>query len=61
MYASLALLHDVGKQTIPGEILNKPGPLTREEFEIMKSHTTQGCGVLERVPGLCRCEAFPLI
>ena len=33
MYASLALLHDVGKQTIPGEILNKPGPLTREEFE----------------------------
>ena len=61
MYASLALLHDVGKQTIPGEVLNKPGPLTREEFEIMKSHTTQGCGVLERVPGLCRCEAFPLI
>lgn len=61
MYASLALLHDVGKRTIPGEILNKPGLLTREEFEVMKSHTIQGCSVLERVPGLCRCEAFPLL
>ena len=61
MYASLALLHDVGKQAVPEAILNKPGQLTQEEFEIMKSHTIRGCGVLEQVPGLCRCEAFPLI
>ena len=43
MYAALALLHDVGKRAIPSEILDKPGPLTKEEFEVMKTHTTQGC------------------
>ena len=35
-------LHDVGKIAVPPEILNKPGRLTDEEFEIMKSHTTAG-------------------
>ena len=40
LYATLALLHDVGKRAIPQEILNKPGYLTPEEFEVMKSHTT---------------------
>ena len=35
-------LHDVGKLCIPQEILNKPGRLTDEEFEIMKTHTTKG-------------------
>ncbi len=61
LYSTLALLHDVGKKTIPPEILNKPGRLTREEFEVMKSHTVQGCGLLEQVPGLRGCEAFQLI
>ena len=37
-----ALLHDIGKIGIPGEILNKPGPLTDEEFEVMKEHTVIG-------------------
>ena len=49
LYATLALLHDVGKRAIPQEILNKPGRLTQEEFEVMKSHTTQGCDLLERI------------
>ncbi|MGV1099333.1 DUF3369 domain-containing protein [Thiovibrio sp. JS02] len=34
-----ASMHDIGKVAIPDAILNKPGPLTSEEFEIMKSHT----------------------
>lgn len=34
-----SVLHDVGKVFIPAEILNKPGPLTPEEWEIMKKHT----------------------
>jgi len=61
LYATLALLHDVGKRAIPQEILNKPGCLTPEEFELMKSHTTQGCELLENIPELRECEAFPLI
>ena len=35
-------LHDIGKQFIPPEVLQKPGKLTEEEFEIMKTHTTIG-------------------
>lgn len=37
-----AYLHDVGKLAIPPEILHKPGKLTDEEYEIMKTHTTKG-------------------
>ena len=37
-----AYLHDIGKQFIPPEILQKNGPLTDEEFKIMKTHTTIG-------------------
>ncbi|NTW04845.1 MAG: HD-GYP domain-containing protein [Peptococcaceae bacterium] len=37
-----ALLHDLGKVRIPDEILNKPGPLTKDEFFIMKKHTLYG-------------------
>ncbi|GAK60781.1 AmtB protein [Candidatus Vecturithrix granuli] len=42
-----APLHDIGKVGIPDHILLKPGPLTREEFEIMKTHTVIGRDVLE--------------
>lgn len=37
-----SILHDIGKIGIPDSILNKPGPLTDEEFEIMKTHTIIG-------------------
>lgn len=37
-----AYLHDIGKQFIPASILQKPGKLTDEEYEIMKTHTTIG-------------------
>jgi putative two-component system response regulator len=41
-----APLHDVGKIAIPDHILQKPGALTAEEFEIIKSHTTIGAKIL---------------
>jgi HD-GYP domain-containing protein (c-di-GMP phosphodiesterase class II) len=47
-----ALLHDVGKISIPKEILNKPAKLTQEEFELMKTHTIEGQFMLDRVGGL---------
>jgi putative two-component system response regulator len=43
-----AALHDLGKIAIPDEILLKPGKLTKDEFEIMKTHTTKGCELLEK-------------
>jgi HD-GYP domain-containing protein (c-di-GMP phosphodiesterase class II) len=47
-----ALLHDVGKIRIPAEIINKPGKLTDEEWEIMKTHTIEGERMLEKIGGL---------
>jgi putative nucleotidyltransferase with HDIG domain len=49
MLASGGLLHDVGKMTIPHEILNKPGKLSEEEFEIMKSHVPETIKYLKTV------------
>jgi HD-GYP domain-containing protein (c-di-GMP phosphodiesterase class II) len=46
-----ALLHDVGKVAIPKEILNKPGPLTDAEWEVMRTHTIAGQRMLDRVGG----------
>ena len=42
-----APLHDVGKINIPDGVLNKPGRLTDEEYEIMKTHTTSGKKIME--------------
>lgn len=44
--AEAASLHDIGKISIPDTILNKPGRLTEEEFEVMKTHTVKGCEIL---------------
>ncbi len=44
-----AYLHDVGKVDVPHEILNKPGPLTQEEFEVIQMHTVWGIELLEGV------------
>ena len=55
------LLHDLGKAAVPQEIINKPGKLTDEEFEIVKSHPVKGHAMLletgidnERVLDVCR-------
>jgi energy-coupling factor transport system substrate-specific component len=42
-----ALLHDIGKIGIPDRVLNKPGRLTDEEYELMKSHVTKGAAILK--------------
>src|SRR5205085_7820307 len=54
-----AQLHDVGKIGIEDRILKKPGALTPDEFEIMKTHTTKGASILrpvemlkEMIPGI---------
>jgi putative nucleotidyltransferase with HDIG domain len=44
-----AYLHDLGKVRVPHEILNKPGPLTREEFEIVQMHPVWGLELLAAV------------
>jgi putative nucleotidyltransferase with HDIG domain len=46
------LLHDIGKVKVPGEILDKPDALTREEFAIMKRHVVEGAHLLRRAPGI---------
>ena len=48
-YYRIALLHDIGKIGVPPEVLNKPGKLTDEEFEIIKSHTTLGYEALKQI------------
>jgi len=45
-------LHDIGKIGIDDAILRKPGRLTPQEFDIMKTHTTKGAKILEQVPDL---------
>ena len=46
---SVSALHDIGKIAIPDRILLKPGRLTSEEFEYMKSHTIRGCELLDSI------------
>lgn len=55
-----AYLHDIGKQFIPQEILQKPGRLTDEEFEIMKTHTTIGYNICMQDPKLRPYAAGPI-
>ena len=47
-----AFLHDVGKIKVPDEILNKPARLTKEEFEIMKSHAKHSIDIISETPGI---------
>ncbi len=45
--SNVSAIHDIGKTLISDAILLKPGPLTQEEFEIMKTHTIRGCEILD--------------
>jgi HD-GYP domain-containing protein (c-di-GMP phosphodiesterase class II) len=47
----IAALHDIGKIAVPESIINKPGKLDMQEFEIMKTHTKHGAAILTSVQG----------
>lgn len=47
-----AMLHDIGKIGVPDSILNKPGPLTDEEFDIIKEHPVRGYTIIKEVRSL---------
>ena len=49
IYATASMLHDIGKICLPDNIILKPGRLTPEETEIMKSHTSKGCEMLDGI------------
>ncbi|MCR5507964.1 MAG: HD domain-containing protein [Lachnospiraceae bacterium] len=53
-----APLHDVGKINIPDNVLNKPGKLTEEEFEIIKTHTTAGKKIMEKAISTVKGENY---
>lgn len=50
LISTASALHDIGKISIPASILNKPGKLTKEEFDTMKAHTTTGAEILDKLP-----------
>jgi putative nucleotidyltransferase with HDIG domain len=50
--ARAAFLHDIGKMAIPDQILRKPGPLTHEEREVMRTHCSIGYNMVTRIPFL---------
>lgn len=50
LMTSASALHDIGKISIPDAILLKPGRLTPDEFEIMKTHCIKGCEILRKAP-----------
>ena len=58
MFVSSARLHDVGKITISDTILNKPGKLTDEEFEIMKTHAKEGEMIIDQISSRAGNEIF---
>ena len=53
-----APLHDVGKINIPDAILNKPGKLNADEYEIMKTHTTAGKNIIEKCINTVHAETY---
>jgi putative nucleotidyltransferase with HDIG domain len=54
-----SILHDIGKIAVPDAILDKPGPLTDAEFEVMKRHPAEGVRMLEKLQALH--EVIPLV
>jgi putative nucleotidyltransferase with HDIG domain len=47
-----ALLHDIGKIAVPNEVINKDGPLTEDEWLVIRTHTIEGQRMLDRVGGV---------
>jgi len=53
-----AILHDIGKVGVPDAILLKPGKLTKDEFEVIKTHTTLGGDALRAVETKIEGQSF---
>ena len=53
-----APLHDVGKICVPDHVLNKPGKLTEKEYEIIKTHTTEGRKIMEKAISTVQGENY---
>ena len=49
-----ALMHDIGKVNVPHEVINKPGKLTDEEWQLVKRHPIEGALLLSDVPGVSK-------
>ncbi len=49
LYSEAATMHDIGKIVVPDYILNKPGKLSSEEYEIMKRHTVDGARIVDKL------------
>ena len=58
LIVTAARLHDIGKIAVPDDVLNKPGKLTDEEWEVMASHPEVGANFLARHPGFRRGVAI---
>lgn len=58
--SNASVLHDLGKIAIPDNILLKPGKLTTEEFEIMKTHTTKGSDLIMQVKDIWELDFFKI-
>lgn len=50
LISTASALHDIGKISVPDSILNKPGKLTAEEFEVVKTHAAVGASILQNLP-----------
>lgn len=53
-----ALLHDIGKISIPSDVLRKSGPLTVVEWELMRKHPQVGCEIVQIIPELADVAAL---
>jgi len=58
LISSASAMHDIGKISIPDAVLNKPGRLTPEEYEIIKKHTISGAEILDKFDRIHREEYF---
>ncbi|HEU0015794.1 MAG TPA: HD domain-containing phosphohydrolase [Longimicrobium sp.] len=56
-----ALMHDVGKVRMPVELINKTGPLTPDEFEVLKEHPTEGLLAMFDMRGLAELPLRPML
>lgn len=53
-----ARLHDIGKSRVPAAVLNKPGPLTQAEWEVMRAHAEIGANALQDCPAFAKLAAI---